>query len=396
MNSTSILLLTLLMLIIGSVFYLFSPKELNLGKQIVDAKDYMINSIDENGQFTYRVHLNPEYKLKRKYNVLRHMGAIYALNTYYALKKDETVLKDIAKTVTFIKKVTFDLLKNDETKMGIWSRQSLHNGSEKQDMIKLGAQGLGLIALCPLVEILPDIISKEELIKVGQFILGMQREDGNYYSKYYKNGQIEKDWISLYYPGEVIFGLVELYKLTLDKRFIDSALKGIRFLAKSREHMDIKDIPADHWALIASDKLLNLKEMISEEDKNIIINHAKLITNKILSESITFHSNSKIMGGFNVDGRTTPTATRLEGLLAMYSHFESDFKQLMKPVIDKGILFLLKAQMRNGPYKGAFTRGLILGENSKEDARAQEIRIDYVQHALSAMLEYERLFGAIK
>ena len=106
-------------------------------------------------------------------------------------------------------------------------------------------------------------------------------------------------------------------------------------------------------------------------------------------------------GGFTVDGRTTPTAIRLEGLLAALDFLPADYSELRKQMIaaiNEGLPFLLRSQIRSGEHAGGIPRAIqILPEEHPQfkksfNRRATEVRIDYVQHALSAMLEYERIF----
>ncbi|MBN2133264.1 MAG: hypothetical protein JW741_27440, partial [Sedimentisphaerales bacterium] len=63
-----------------------------------------------------------------------------------------------------------------------------------------------------------------------------------------------------------------------------------------------------------------------------------------------------------------------------------------------GIRFLLAAQVPSGKFAGAFPRGTHLlppghpAYSRAANDRVTEIRIDYVQHALSALIQYKRLF----
>ena len=86
-----------------------------------------------------------------------------------------------------------------------------------------------------------------------------------------------------------------------------------------------------------------------------------------------------------------PTATRLEGLLAAWLVLpQGALRQRVHRAVDDGIDFLVAAQVDAGPYRGAFTRyqpGCLSPES-----RADEIRIDYVQHALAATMACEALF----
>jgi hypothetical protein len=107
---------------------------------------------------------------------------------------------------------------------------------------------------------------------------------------------------------------------------------------------------------------------------------------------------SERRGGFSIHGHVTPTATRLEGLLASYSIIprENELRKHIETAIPCGISFLIRAQIRAGIYQGAFPRTI---RNEDQDIvrkeeilrRATEVRIDYVQHALSAMTRYLEL-----
>ena len=103
------------------------------------------------------------------------------------------------------------------------------------------------------------------------------------------------------------------------------------------------------------------------------------------------------IGAFTQNWETAPTATRLEGLTSVLS-FIPDTSSLYKEVrksCDLGIKYLLHTQIKEGDNKGAFTQN-ISTYNSIEEKRKNrwantEIRIDYVQHALSALIQYSNL-----
>ncbi|MBS1261737.1 MAG: hypothetical protein MAG453_01069 [Calditrichaeota bacterium] len=111
---------------------------------------------------------------------------------------------------------------------------------------------------------------------------------------------------------------------------------------------------------------------------------------------------SAFHGSFYRDGRTTPTATRLEGMIAALEYLPDKHRQLKADIgraIHDGVSFLLRAQRRAGDNAGAVTRALLTLPQSHPDEdddfnrRATEVRIDYVQHALSAFIGYRRLAG---
>ena len=106
-------------------------------------------------------------------------------------------------------------------------------------------------------------------------------------------------------------------------------------------------------------------------------------------------------GSFTADGRTTPTAIRLEGLLGALVFLPEKQSYLRRQIIfaiSEGMQFLLRSQIQSGEHTGGIPRAIQkLPKDHPQwkrsfNRRATEVRIDYVQHALSAMLEYERMF----
>jgi hypothetical protein len=95
----------------------------------------------------------------------------------------------------------------------------------------------------------------------------------------------------------------------------------------------------------------------------------------------------------------------LEGLLAVLDIIPDEKISIKKQIVitaPESIRFLMKSQIQSGEYAGAIPRALRpLPESHPRftktfNQRATEVRIDYVQHALSAMLQYEQLFFSKK
>ena len=98
-------------------------------------------------------------------------------------------------------------------------------------------------------------------------------------------------------------------------------------------------------------------------------------------------SASGLDGAFDPGGRTTPAATRLEGLLAALEFLpNADVRHKVEEATARGIAFLLRAQITDGSFAGAITGSV---RTSAFDSAA--IRIDFVQHALCAWLRYRGL-----
>lgn len=53
--------------------------------------NYLVKNTKADGTFEYRNNLNPAINVKKKYNILRHAGAMYAMSMYYQLQPDDNM-----------------------------------------------------------------------------------------------------------------------------------------------------------------------------------------------------------------------------------------------------------------------------------------------------------------
>lgn len=223
----------------------------------------------------------------------------------------------------------------------------------------------------------------------------MQKEDGSFNSKYIpdEGGRSDK-WGSLYYPGEAALGLLMLDEVDPTGLWIERAIKALEYLAKNWRGKS--SVPVDHWTLLATSELM-VNKNIDKVNINIelLINHTLQLCEIILNEQKINTLDSKLDGGFMFDGRITPTSIRLEGLLSALSFLPGDdiIVKEIEDAVHRGISFLLRAQVKQSSFAGGFPRAIgKIDMNTptiiKFNRRATEVRIDYVQHALSAMIGY--------
>jgi hypothetical protein len=362
----------------------------NIEKSIDKAGEYLQAQIQDDGQFIYLVHLDPKQKLKREYNILRHMGALYSLKMLEDYKPGSVNHEKVKKSIVYMLDKALAPAENDM--LGMWSTAEIVGRWGMKRQVKLGAIGLTLVTLCQNYNLIQDKYSLTQLEKLGDFALFLQKENGGFYSKYYDDTGADDSWTSLYYPGEMAFGFVELYKLTKNQKYMDGAIKAMMFLYNERKDKSPARVEADHWALIASDKIFKYAPSLEADIKEKILDHAIKVVRKILLDRVINNNVKMLIGSFNPDGRPTPTATRVEGLVAIYPHInDAKLKELTHQAIDDAAAFLLRAQITSGKYDGAWPRSVVgLKGNSKRpkshNRRAGEIRIDYVQHALSALI----------
>jgi hypothetical protein len=369
--------------IIGST----SPALQHVSRAVAAAGGYLERSCEPGGRFAYLVDTDSG-EVSLSYNIVRHAGVIYALAMLNRVHPDSGALNVMVRAANFMRA---NYLAPDarSNALAVWSRPPPENTKAE-----LGAVGLGLVALSEVERAQPNTVPLTQLQAMGRFALFLLKPDGSFYSRYFGDKGIDHDWHSLYYPGEAALGLVTLYELDHSRKWLTAAGKALAYLAESRAAT--QEVPPDHWALIATAKFLPYYEQsacpVSRAD---LVQHAVLICDRFLREQIVGATNTKLDGGFQPDGRITPTAIRLEGLLAALEFLpksDEDLRARIESAVQRGIAFLLNAQITSGPYAGGMP-GAVLATGSPRNVRsASEIRIDYVQHALSAWLRYEALY----
>jgi hypothetical protein len=273
----------------------------------------------------------------------------------------------------------------------VWSQPldespQAHGSKSPERYAELGGTGLGLVALAAAREINAQAVPLGDLQALGRFALFLQRDDGSFIHKYSAESGAVSNWQSLYYPGEAALGFIALYEADRSREWLMAAGKALSYLAKSRAGMTT--VPADHWALIATAKLLPYCGdggcFASREE---LFRNASQVCGSILRDQFKGSAAVGLDGAFDPSGRTAPAATRLEGLLAALEFLpKGELKNQIESASKRGIDFLLRAQVASGPELGGMTGAIM---NRILDS--SEIRIDYVQHALCAWLRYQYL-----
>ncbi|KAG7339085.1 hypothetical protein IV203_025815 [Nitzschia inconspicua] len=373
------------------------------------------------GRFTYEQSLKEPLVLTNNYwnadnqqddyNLLRHNGAIYSLGLSYHRTPRDDVLYAIQRGIGYLK--TDALLpvpdvdhpgQNLPNMIAAWEKESFDDPKSPPDVAKLGGAGLALIALVHLERIRPGSTSIQTLRELGNFISYMQHpDDGSFTCKYsYQHGKND-DWTSLYYPGEAALGLTLLAELDTEQqeKWLIVATKTFLYLESLRRNQPLRDIEPDHWALLATAKLLPLLEHYdSDMEYWLVYNHGVRVATS-LADAVTLPGLAKHGGCMTYDRRTCPTSTRLEGLLAaltfireseMYigedEHIAQPLRERIEEIIEYGVKFLLDAQELSSINN--MQGGLPERYPIKDPEEESNVRVDYVQHSMSAIIAYEQ------
>ncbi len=353
---------------------------------------YLERARGPDGKFAYKVDIGSG-KESHSYDIIRHAGAMYALAMANRSHPDPQAVAALIRAAKFLREnyIGAGIRAGQEV---VWSQPLSDNpegrrSESRERYAELGGTGLGLVALAAARKVNPQLVPLEQLQALGRFALFLQREDGSFVHKYRAESGPVSNWESLYYPGEAALGFIELYETDHSPEWLAAAGKALSYLAKSRT--GLSSVPADHWALIATAKLVPYcDEGACSVSRAELVEHAAQVCESILRDQFKGSAAVGLDGAFDPTGRTAPAATRLEGLLASLTFLpKNELRDRIEVAAGRGITFLLRAQIVSGPEAGGIPGAIIISARD-----SSQIRIDYVQHALCAWLQYKQFISA--
>jgi len=347
----------------------------DIKKSITLAGSYLSKAVYPSGRFDYSYYADANRSMK-DYSLLRHAGTIFSMAEYYGVFKDNTILPAIKRAMSYMMKFFVPSIEDENTLC------LLERGS-----IKLGGNGLAALAIAKYAEVTNDFSYIPAMQKACNWILQKMNSDGSFpgHIQFYPKGNY-KNMVSEYYPGEAIYGLMLANKIAPDERWVDAAYKIAKWLINVRDgNKTVQELQHDHWLLYG------LNELHRAKPDPQFIEHVAKICNAIMNKQNLTVKYLDYFGSFYAgDPRSTPAATRCEGLLAAYRLIKdySDNDQLALSILEcakRTIGFQLRTQ-----YTELTTMYLADKERAcggfRSSINTHEIRIDYVQHNLSSLL----------
>ena len=351
-----------------------APSAARVKHAVLLAAGYMQRACGADGRFVYLVNIRTGEQ-STSYNAVRHAGAIHALAMLQRQYPSTETKEAMLRATMYLRRLYLGPTTVPDV-LVIWSKPA-----PDHRLTVLGASGLGLLAFAEVRQQSPESIPLVELQALGRFILLQQREDGSFASKYSIAEGPEDSFESFYYPGEAVLGLLALHELDRSPAWLTGAIKGLMYLAQSRH--DLSRLPADHWTLIATAKLILICEKAAIDfPREKLRHHAEQLCNSILNESVVLNTTLDLGKNTKIISHTTPIATRTEGLLEALTFISTEsLRSRVSTLVNEYIALLLRSQIQFGIYAGGMP-----GAVASLSPTAEYIRIDYVQHALSAWL----------
>jgi hypothetical protein len=349
---------------------------------------YLARAIDDRGRFTYLFEAK-EARSEGGFNLLRHAGTLWAMFQVYRDSGDPAVRAAAERGLAHLGREY--AWRDPRVPDAIFLREGAE-GRPKTGDVKLGACGLGILAYVE-AEKAGIVLSPEDralLVGLGRGILAMQKEDGELTSYYATLDRPANPRRSVYYPGEAILGLAELYKRDGDKVWLDAAQRAADFQIQRRwKRAGIEvNIPPDAWLTQALEQLW----LATKEDR--YKSYAYQLGDELLT--MTFPVNGRVppdLRGATFTGeriqRVTPTSSRNEAVVAAarLAHAAGDEERSRRylEAARAAAWFGVSQQFR--PESVHFVRAPDAAIGAIREANNDNsVRIDGVQHAVSGFL----------
>jgi hypothetical protein len=345
-----------------------------------DGADYLARVMNDQGRYVYMYHPVDD-RDDPTYGWLRHAGATYALLEAYEELGNPLYLAKAERALAYLTAHLVD----DPGKQG---KYILDTNDEEQQ--KAGGAGLALIAFAKHASVTGKRSELETMRALARSIMGQQYADGHFRSNAdleSEGGPARKKKEPVYYQGEAALGLLRLYAVDPQPAYVDAARRAADWVVNVRD-VDVSqdNQEHDHWISYVFNDLYR----VAKDDA--YVEHAYKIARAILNrQHRAGNSPAPDWVGTFYEGQTTPGSTRLEAYdadVALSRFAGRPDAWLLEPARE------LAASMMGQQYgleNDYWLRNPTKAQGGvRESLYVQDVRIDYVQHAMSGWLHLAR------
>ncbi|WP_211088802.1 glycoside hydrolase family protein [Listeria innocua] len=198
---------------------------------VENAGEYLAHQVNTTGEFNYGWFACFDKKIKH-YNSLRHASTTYSMLEAYELTGNKAILEAATKALTYLEK-HFIYEKDD---MAFLIEPELRE-------VKLGGSAATLLALTKYMHITGTKTYLPLCRKIANAILSLQDENGKFtHLLEYPSLEVKDIFRIIYYDGEAVFGLLRLYEIDRDSKWLDAAAKSFNHFIQDKYWQN-----HDHW-----------------------------------------------------------------------------------------------------------------------------------------------------
>jgi hypothetical protein len=353
---------------------------------------YLLGHLDANGRFDYEYWTARDQRITSGYSVPRHAGGAWFLSQLYGATHDKAFFDGATRAI--------DWLEHNAPKGCDGELRCI--GDPQADRVDTGSAALAVVALTELEHATGDQKHDGWMRGLLAFLLHMQKDDGDFCHLYEPQKQHRDEQTKmLYYSGEAAFALAKLTTLArfaADQTVTHALDRALDYLtgAQYRQFALRFYFMEDHWTCMALDAGWDSLPADHRE------RYAKFCDQFIEFLGRTqFHAGEPVVAvqpdflgayGFSplLPPHGTPVGSRSETAISTL-HLQQrrglppSVTEVTRRQIMQGMQFLLDHQIRPDNAWLMADPDAAKGGFLMSDV-ARYVRIDFVQHACSAML----------
>ncbi|GAB1584213.1 hypothetical protein PPNSA23_41560 [Phyllobacterium phragmitis] len=214
---------------------------------ISNGSNYLASQVGEDGIFHYGWHPCFDRPIN-SYNSLRHASTVYAMLEAWEVTREPQLKSAIDRALD---RLTTSLITTVRAENKLLSFLV-----EENSEIKLGGNAVCLLALVKYSELTGTEEYLPLLERLAEGILYMQDKDTGQFSHVlvFPSLAVKEQFRIIYYDGEAAFGLMRLYGLTADARWIAAVEKAFQYFI-AKQHWKAHD----HWLAYCVNELTRYK-----------------------------------------------------------------------------------------------------------------------------------------
>lgn len=330
---------------------------------------YLADMVGEDGKFVYGYYPIDNEELE-DYNIIRHAGTVWNLILQYEMTRDRSLLVPIEKALDYLQ-ASFHY-KNGTTAF-----------LNDRGTLNVGGNGISLLAFVSYTEITGSTKYIHLIRAAANGILYMQKESGGFIHTLYKsNYQVHKDYITVFYDGEAMYGLLRAYGLLKDRRYLTAAEKaGDYFIDNNYETLN------SHWIAYGFNELTKYspKERYFNFGLKNMHGYSEKLTRVVTGAHTT---NETANASFELYHRLMESGIKCD----MLEEFD---EEMLFKAIDKRVNYGMNYFMQ--PEQAMYFKDpqLVLYSFAMREDKFR-IRIDDIQHFMGGYYLYWKNYDIIK